>query len=129
MHDVQRHVRAYASLHGLNANDAPRSPSAPPITSYATRVERLQKHNVTSWALTLRRMQHVHLPESSRMRVDVWEEHFDAVVVATGHFPKPHVPTIDGIEDWSKARLDGEWSIYYCQSYRHPERYTGKVGL
>ncbi|KAJ7114360.1 hypothetical protein C8R44DRAFT_881205 [Mycena epipterygia] len=39
VHDVQRHVRAYASMHGLNANDAPISPSSPEIVSYATRVE------------------------------------------------------------------------------------------
>ncbi|KAJ7124604.1 FAD/NAD-P-binding domain-containing protein [Mycena crocata] len=128
VHDIQRHVRAFASLHGLNVNDDPPSPSAPPITSYATRVERLQKCNATStWTLTLRRMQ--HLPESKRLQVDFWEEHFDAVVIATGHFPAPHVPTIDGIEDWSKARLAGQWSMYHAQSFRRRERYSGKTIL
>ncbi|KAJ7662438.1 hypothetical protein B0H17DRAFT_1144309 [Mycena rosella] len=83
-------------LHRLDINDAPRSSSDPAITSYATRVERLEKCNL--------------LPESNRIREDFWQEDFDAVVVATGHFPIAHVPVIEGIEDWSRATLDGEWS-------------------
>ncbi|KAJ6543365.1 FAD/NAD-P-binding domain-containing protein [Mycena vulgaris] len=128
VHDVQRHVRAYASLHGLNTNDAPSAPTASPIASYATRVARLEKLNATStWRLTLRRLQ--LLPESNRLREDIWAEDFDAVVVATGHFTKAHIPDIEGIDDWSKAQLDGRWSVYHCQSYRHRDRYVGKTVL
>ncbi|KAJ7451331.1 FAD/NAD-P-binding domain-containing protein [Mycena latifolia] len=128
VHDVQRLVRSYASLHGLNTNDPPRPPSTSAITSYATRVERVIKCNATStWRLTLRRLQ--FLAESNRIQEDFWEEKFDAVVVATGMHTTPHVPTIEGIEDWSKAMLKGEWSMYHSQSYRHPERYSGKTVL
>ncbi|KAJ6565533.1 FAD/NAD-P-binding domain-containing protein [Mycena vulgaris] len=123
VHDLERHVRAYASLHGINSNDA----SSGRITSHSTRVENIQKCNATStWTLTLRHLE--RLPESNRMKVTLWTESFDAVVVATGRYTTPYVPPIEGIGNWSKARQDGEYSIYHSQSYRHPERYSGKAG-
>ncbi|KAJ7060795.1 FAD/NAD(P)-binding domain-containing protein [Mycena amicta] len=122
VHAVQRHVRAYASLHGLNVLDSPN------ITSYATRVERLQKRE-DSWTLTLRRMQQP-FSEGQRLRVDVWEESFDAVVVATGHFPKAHIPDIPGIGNWSRVRSNGgEWPLHHSQSFRHAKDYTNKTVL
>ncbi|KAJ7060917.1 FAD/NAD(P)-binding domain-containing protein [Mycena amicta] len=122
VHAVQRHVRAYASLHGLNVLDSPN------ITSYSTRVERLQKRG-DSWALTLRRMQQPSGGER-RLGVEMWEESFDTVVVATGHFPKVHVPDIPGIQDWSKVQYqDGQWPLYHAQSFRHAEAYTNKTVL
>ncbi|KAJ7676510.1 FAD/NAD-P-binding domain-containing protein [Mycena polygramma] len=125
--DLQRHVRAYASLHGLNVNDQPSaSPSSAPVTSYSTRVEAIQKCNEKStWKLTLRRLE--WLSESNRLKEVLWTEEFDAVVVATGHFTKAYVPPIKGIGDWSNATEDGRYSIYHSQSFRHPERYTGKA--
>ncbi|KAJ6587447.1 FAD/NAD-P-binding domain-containing protein [Mycena vulgaris] len=124
VHDLERHVRAYASLHGINSNDA----SSGRITSYSTRVENIQKCNATStWTLTLRRLE--RLPESNRIKVTLWTESFDAVVVATGPYTTAYVPPIEGISNWSKARQDGEYSMYHSQSYRHPERYSGKAVL
>ncbi|KAJ7075563.1 FAD/NAD-P-binding domain-containing protein [Mycena belliarum] len=128
VHDVQRHVRAYASMHGLNTNDSPRNTSAPSVTSYATRVEHLEKSNTTStWWLTLRRL-HL-LAEPSRIREDFWQEEFDAVVVATGLYCAPHVPDIAGIEDWSKAKRGGRWSVNHAQVFRRPEGFAGKTVL
>ncbi|KAF7303444.1 Dimethylaniline monooxygenase [Mycena indigotica] len=124
VHDLQRHVRAYASLHGLNVLDAPN------VTSYSTLVEGLNKVG-DSWKLTLRRMQPFSgTVYASRLRVDVWEESFDAVVVAVGHFPKPYIPDIPGIHEWSRVRMaDGRWPLYHAQSFRHPERYANKTVL
>ncbi|KAJ7659312.1 FAD/NAD-P-binding domain-containing protein [Mycena polygramma] len=129
IHDLERHVRAYASLHGLNINDRP-SGSHPyaPVTSYSTRVEAIEKCNETAmWKLTLRRLQ--WLPESNRLRGDLWTEEFDAVVVATGHYTTAYVPPIKGIDDWSTATEEGQYSMYHSQSFRHPERYIGKTVL
>ncbi|KAJ7333258.1 FAD/NAD-P-binding domain-containing protein [Mycena albidolilacea] len=125
-HDLERNVRAYASLHGLNSNDEPSSPPYLPITSYATRVEAIQKSNET-WTLTLRRLQ--WLPESRRLRSDWWTEEFDAVVVATGHFTTANIPQIKGIGNWSTAKENGQYSMIHSQSFRHPERYAGKTVL
>ncbi|KAJ7289100.1 FAD/NAD-P-binding domain-containing protein [Mycena rebaudengoi] len=128
VHDVQRHVRAYASLHGINSNDGPILPSSYRVASYSTRVEKVEKCNSTAtWTLTLRHLEWV--PESNRIKVRFWTENFDAVVVATGLFTTPKVPTVEGIEDWSRAMEDGDHSMHHSQSYRHPERYAGKTVL
>ncbi|KAK7065076.1 dimethylaniline monooxygenase [Favolaschia claudopus] len=138
VHDVQRNVRAYASLHGLNTNDNPastsESPLFPPITSYATRVEAIRKSKpnasgskTETWTLTLRRLS--WLRESNRLKAEWWEEEFDAVVVATGIYTKAKIPEIKGIGNWSKAVEDGKYSIYHAQSFRNPKRYAGKTVL
>ncbi|KAJ7471623.1 FAD/NAD-P-binding domain-containing protein [Mycena galericulata] len=128
VHAVQRLVRAYASMQGLNVNDQPISPSSAAVTSYSTRVESIEKCNATStWTLTLRRIE--RLSEFNRIKVDFWTEEFDAVVVATGGYATPYVPAIPGIANWSNAVEEGQYSIYHSQSYRHPERYAGKTVL
>ncbi|KAJ7474928.1 FAD/NAD-P-binding domain-containing protein [Mycena latifolia] len=123
-HDVQRHIRAYASLHGLNSND---EPSSDGITSYSTVVEKVEKSNATVWTLTLHRLEWHH--ETNRIKAEFWTEDFDAVVVATGPETTPYVPAIEGIGNWSTAMQDGQYCIQHSQSYRHPERYAGKTVL
>ncbi|KAJ7143904.1 FAD/NAD-P-binding domain-containing protein [Mycena epipterygia] len=128
VHDVQRHVRAYASLHGINSNDISGSSSSLRTAAYSTRVENIQKCNATStWTLTLRHLE--RLPESKRIKVHLWAEDFDAVVIATGLHTTPYVPAIEGIGNWSNAMQHGRHSMYHSQSYRHPERYSGKTVL
>ncbi|KAJ7637063.1 FAD/NAD-P-binding domain-containing protein [Roridomyces roridus] len=127
-HTIQKHVRAYASLHNLNANDNPYLSSAPPVTSYSTRVEKREKIEADqTWRLTLRKLG--RLPETNQIKAQWWTEDFDAVVVATGPYAAPHVPEIDGIRDWSRVTLDGKHSIYHSQHYRRPERYLNKTIL
>ncbi|KAJ7668996.1 FAD/NAD-P-binding domain-containing protein [Mycena rosella] len=127
-HDIQRHVRAYASFHNLNANDYPTSSSAQPVTSYSTRVEKLEKLNDTqTWRLTLRKLE--RLPETGQIKAQWWTEEFDAIVAATGPYASPHVPNIAGIVDWSKVKDAGQYSVYHSQSYRRPERFQNKTIL
>ncbi|KAJ6582299.1 hypothetical protein B0H19DRAFT_1252401 [Mycena capillaripes] len=128
-HTIQRHVRSYASHHCINSNDhCPATPSAPRVASYATRVEKVEKDADThTWVLTLRRLE--RLQQSNQILEEWWMETFDAVVLATGPYTSAHVPEIDGIVDWSKAKEGEHYSIYHSQSYRHPERYAGKTVL
>ncbi|KAF7326244.1 Dimethylaniline monooxygenase [Mycena kentingensis (nom. inval.)] len=123
VHSVQRHVRAYASLHGLNVNDDAN------ITSYSTLVEELAKTaDGRHWKLTFRRMQ--KLTESNRLRVDVWEELFDAIVVAVGHYTFRNIPNINGLAAWGKVKQgNGKWSVNHAQSFRRAEDYAGKTLL
>ncbi|KAJ7090966.1 FAD/NAD-P-binding domain-containing protein [Mycena crocata] len=128
VHDVQRHVSAYASLHGINSNDEPISASSTRIASYSTRVEKVEKGNSTaSWTLTLRRLE--WLPESKRIKEHFWTENFDAVVDATNLYAKPYIPNIEGIGHWSKAVQNGDYSMCHVQSYRHPEPYSGQASI
>ncbi|KAJ7834519.1 FAD/NAD-P-binding domain-containing protein [Mycena leptocephala] len=128
-HTIQRHVRSYASHHCINSNDhCPATPSAPRVASYSTRVEKVEKDAEThTWVLTLRRLE--RLQHSNQILEEWWMETFDAVVLATGPYTSAHVPEIDGIVDWSKAKEGEHYSIYHSQSYRHPERYAGKTVL
>uniref|UniRef100_A0A0E0LGA5 Flavin-containing monooxygenase n=1 Tax=Oryza punctata TaxID=4537 RepID=A0A0E0LGA5_ORYPU len=48
------------------------------------------------------------------------EEVFDAVVVASGHFCQPRLPTIDGMDKWRRRQL-------HCHSYRVPDTFHGEV--
>ncbi|KAF7333154.1 Dimethylaniline monooxygenase [Mycena venus] len=128
-HTIQRHVRSYATHHCLNSNDhCPATPSAPRVASYSTRVEKVEKDEEThTWVLTLRSLE--RLRESNRIREEWWMETFDAVVLATGPYTSAHVPEIEGIVNWSKAKEGEQYSVYHSQAYRHPERYAGKTVL
>ncbi|KAJ6486762.1 FAD/NAD-P-binding domain-containing protein [Mycena sanguinolenta] len=127
-HDIQRHVRAYASFHNLNVNDYPTDSRQAPVTSYSTRVEELHKIESTqTWRLTLRRLE--RLSETNRIKAQWWTEDFDAVVIATGPYVSPHVPDIAGLLEWSKIKDAGQYSVYHSQSYRRPERYQNKTVL
>jgi thioredoxin reductase len=48
---------------------------------------------------------------------------YDAIVAASGHFSVPHIPTIDGLQDWD-TRLPG--SISHSKYYRVPQSFKGK---
>jgi cation diffusion facilitator CzcD-associated flavoprotein CzcO len=126
---VSSHLRAYATLHGLNINDEP-------TVAYSTRVERLDKAG-QAWNLTLKRVKQIESVDfksgerEAGLEAEWWQESFDAVVVSQGlEDGGPHVPDIPGIVEWSKARTpDGPdgYSIYHSRVYRRPERYAGKV--
>ena len=51
------------------------------------------------------------------------EEVFDAVLVASGHFEVPYVPSVSGIEAWNEA-YPGR--ILHSKSYRRPEDFEDK---
>ncbi|KAJ7802414.1 FAD/NAD-P-binding domain-containing protein [Mycena olivaceomarginata] len=126
-HDIQRHVRAYASLHNLNANDYQTDSQSAPVTSYSTRVESLRKIQAThTWRLTLRKLE--RLSESNRIKAYWWTEDHD--VIATGPYGSPHVPEISGLLEWSKVKdAEQHHSVYHSQSYRRPQRYENKTIL
>lgn len=119
---LQRHVRQYASSKGLNSNDDEYAN----VTSYSTRVERVQKlHGETQWTVTLRKIGTAP-EEDGRLRVDWWTETFDAVSVAThAENDAPWVPDIPGLKEWAEAFPE---EVYHGQSYRRPEPLKGKVG-
>ncbi|PAN09292.1 hypothetical protein PAHAL_2G006900 [Panicum hallii] len=48
------------------------------------------------------------------------EEVFDAIVVAVGQFTQPRIPTINGMDKWSRRQL-------HSHSYRVPDSFHGEV--
>ncbi|KAI3613671.1 dimethylaniline monooxygenase [Moniliophthora roreri] len=119
---IQKHVKAYASLHELNIGDSPS------VTAYATRVEKLEKSpSNSSWTLTLRHLE--RLKETNRIKATWWTEEADAVVVATGPYDSSHVPKIKGLVEWSKVKSGDKYSINHSRVYRTPRQYAGKTVL
>ncbi|WVW85175.1 hypothetical protein I302_107213 [Kwoniella bestiolae CBS 10118] len=124
VHDIQRHVRAYASYHGINTGDGPWDPQSESVTSYNTRVESLEKVG-DKWELQLKKLE--KLPDSRRLKASWWSEEFDAVVIASGGFDAPHVPDIPGLKDWAQVRdVSGHQPVWHAQAYRRPDDLKGK---
>ncbi|WWC93186.1 hypothetical protein V866_000019 [Kwoniella sp. B9012] len=124
VHDIQRHVRAYASYHGINYEDAPWDQNSTAVTSYNTRVESLAKVG-DQWVLQLKKVE--RLPDTHQIKVSWWSEQFDAVVVASGGFDAPHVPDIPGLKEWSAVKNEeGQHPLWHAQAYRKPETLRGK---
>ena len=120
-HAVRRLVRQYASAHDLNTNDENSN-----ITSYSTRVERVQKIGHT-WSLTLRKYERLPRPGSSGfgdILASWWTEEFDAVVVAITVNDSPHVPAIQNLDAWGKAFPH---QMHHSREYRSPDDVRGKV--
>jgi cation diffusion facilitator CzcD-associated flavoprotein CzcO len=82
-----------------------------------TTVERAVKSN-GEWVLTLRK----ETPGEDFW----WEERFDALVVASGHYNVPWLPDIPGLAEYD-ARFPGR--IVHSKHFRGPEQYKGKVSF
>lgn len=84
------------------------------LISYDTAVELAEKKG-DEWRLVLRR---------TEQNEDVWwEEWFDAVVVASGHYNVPYIPQIKGIEEF-EATNPG--SVKHSKMFRGRENYKNK---
>jgi cation diffusion facilitator CzcD-associated flavoprotein CzcO len=87
------------------------------LVEYNTTVELAEKVD-QEWILTLRRSR----PEEKE---DFWwQETFDAVVVANGHYTTPFIPETPGL-----AELEDNFpgTVKHSKSYRGAENYAGKV--
>ncbi|KAJ0332686.1 hypothetical protein COL5a_001406 [Colletotrichum fioriniae] len=76
-------------------------------------------HSLTpeQWRLTLRKF-------DAARNVDVWwQEVFDAVVFANGHYSVPYVPHVKGLDEYIK-KFPGR--VVHSKTYRIPQPYTGK---
>lgn len=96
------------------------------LVEFNTTVERAKRNNTAPpdggrrWTVTLRQ----HSP--SRQDDFWWQEEFDAVVVASGHYSVPYVPHIKGLKEFA-ATYPGD--VEHTKGFRDPERYRDKVCL
>ncbi|KAF5343912.1 hypothetical protein D9758_012108 [Tetrapyrgos nigripes] len=118
---LERYVKSFASLLGVNSNDESID------ISYDTRVELVEKRYVrgveAGWTLTLRKFTQTG---NSSYTETWWTEDFDAVVVATGRYNAPHIPSIAGLDEWAAKFPD---SVVHSRSYRRPEDLQNKTVL
>lgn len=86
--------------------------------SYNTTVELVHKDTETGkWILTLRK------PLEDGAEDQWWNESFDAVVIAAGHYTVPFIPSTPGLAELSR-NFPG--SIEHSKAWREPEKYRGK---
>lgn len=88
------------------------------LVEFNTTVEKAEKHGST-WVLTLR--QETEGAEQDRW----WQEEFDAVVVATGHYNVPYLPNIPGLVE-VEEQFPG--TVSHSKHYRSKADFQGKVG-
>lgn len=83
-----------------------------------TTVERAEKKD-GEWILTLRK-------ETQGGSDYWWQERFDALVVATGHYNVPWFPEVPGLLEYD-ARFPGR--IVHSKHFRNGNKYKGKVSF
>lgn len=76
-------------------------------------VERVTKNGET-YTLVLRRF--------GKKYDYIWQEQYDAVVVATGHYDVPYVPLPPGLQEY----LDNGNTVIHTKAYRSREQYRNK---
>jgi cation diffusion facilitator CzcD-associated flavoprotein CzcO len=89
------------------------------LVEFHTTVERAEKRG-DKWVLTLRKA----APGATKNIW--WQEVFDALVVATGHFSIPYIPAIPGLVEYDE-RFPGR--IKHSKHFRSVDEFAGKVRL
>ncbi|KAM0559854.1 hypothetical protein ACHAPJ_003802 [Fusarium lateritium] len=84
------------------------------LISFNTTVEKAEKIG-TEWKVTLRK--------EGKERDYWWVEWFDAVVVASGHYSVPYIPSIEGLQAFEKSRPG---SVIHSKHFRGRDLYKGK---
>ena len=97
-----------------------------PLISFSTTVEKVEKvldtkdSGQAKWTLTLRRPYEIR---PGQLLDYWWQEKFDAVVVATGHYHVPFIPDIPGLEETAKSH---PWVLEHSKAFRSANNYVGR---
>ncbi|KAH0836316.1 hypothetical protein J3R83DRAFT_7865 [Lanmaoa asiatica] len=121
-YQIRNYVRSYASYLNINSNDEN------PATAYNTRAERIEKRinqagQEQGWRLWLKSLEPTR---RNTYRATWWIEDFDAVVVASGRYNAPSMPSIPGLEQWVQRFPD---LLRHSRQYRRPEAYANQTVL
>ncbi|KZM24218.1 uncharacterized protein EKO05_0010870 [Ascochyta rabiei] len=86
------------------------------LVSYNTSIELAEKVG-SEWRLVLRKA------GDNQLEDEWWEEGFDAVIVASGHFNVPYIPKIDGLDAFERL-----WpgSVKHSKMFRGRDAYKNK---
>lgn len=101
---IQRYIQSMVDRNGYQD-----------LISYNTTVEKVEKIG-HEWKVTLRK--------DGTERDYWWVEWFDAVVVASGHYSVPYVPSIKGLDQFEKTRPG---SVVHSKQFRGRDYFNGKV--
>ncbi|KAB8236264.1 uncharacterized protein BDW43DRAFT_323986 [Aspergillus alliaceus] len=90
------------------------------LVSFNTTVEKVEK-NGEKWTVTLRRSG--QLPDNQPAEY-WWQEHFDAVIIASGHYNVPFVPEIAGLDQASNTHPT---TFEHSKAFRAADDYVDKT--
>jgi len=90
------------------------------LTSLSTTVEKVEKKG-DEWVLTLRKSDQFYRGQPKDYW---WQETFDAVVAAPGHYNVANIPNIPGLDETVKAFPQ---RFEHSKAYRRPDKYVNKV--
>jgi hypothetical protein len=83
----------------------------------ATRIQANDLSRPSGWRLTLRR----HDPVRN---VDQWwQENFDALIIANGHYTVPYIPHVPGLEQYIQRFPE---KVFHSKSYRSASSFAGR---
>jgi hypothetical protein len=105
---IRRYVESLVNRNGYNN-----------LVCYNTTVELAEKV-ASEWRLVLRRSLETDSED------EWWEERFDAVVVASGHYSVPYIPKIEGLEAFERAQPG---SVKHSKMFRGRDEFKGKVSV
>lgn len=91
------------------------------LVAYRTCVERCVKDG-DEWVVTLRKGGGKNGMDGGKD--EWWQERFDAVVVASGHFNVPYVPFVEGLEEFERVN---RVSVLHSKMFRGRDAFKGKV--
>ena len=86
------------------------------LIQFSTQVLDLHQNPSGGWTIKTQ-------PVTGTTASDATSHHFDAVIVANGHFNIPYIPKVEGIEAFSAAHPG---TISHSKFYRLPEHYANK---
>ncbi|KAL1968634.1 hypothetical protein VTN77DRAFT_1460 [Rasamsonia byssochlamydoides] len=89
------------------------------LVSFNTTVEKVEKKG-DKWTLTLRRSGQLRRGQPQEYW---WQEQFDAVIVATGHYSVPLVPSVSGLDVAFRAHPS---RFEHSKQFRSPDDYVEK---
>ncbi|KAL4878613.1 hypothetical protein BJY04DRAFT_107869 [Aspergillus karnatakaensis] len=90
--------------------------------SFNSTVVFMEKTASGKWRLTLRRPE----IEGDSVSDSQWQEEFDAVVVATGQYNMPYIPSIPGLKETVESHPE---ALEHVNAFRRSEDYTDKKVL
>ncbi|KAJ5769740.1 uncharacterized protein N7511_001791 [Penicillium nucicola] len=89
------------------------------LASFNTTVEQVEKRD-GKWTLTLRQSGHL---DNNSLADYWWEEQFDAVIVASGHYSVPFIPDIPGL---TAALALHPTAFEHSKAFRNADNYVDK---
>ncbi|EFX01899.1 iron transport multicopper oxidase fet3 precursor [Grosmannia clavigera kw1407] len=108
----KNYIRQYISTHGQDGRLVLNT-----TVEDITRLPNASSEKHDRWRLTLRRH------DLTRNVDEWWEEEFDAVILANGHYSVPYVPFVPGLADYLE-RFPGR--VVHSKTYRSPKPFAGK---